>query len=62
MTAEYGQWTVDVLDTDEGARVVNIEFSHMTNDGVEQFSTNMPPEHARDLAEALVLKAEEVGS
>lgn len=55
--AEYGEWTVD---TNEEDTAVVLEFSHMGEDGVEAFTTAMPPTAALDLAQAVRAKAQEL--
>lgn len=52
---EYGHWVVD----DDG-EVVIMELSHMGDDGVEVFDTNMPPENAIALGEALIERARDL--
>lgn len=52
---EHGQWIVD----DDG-EVVFLSIAHMGDDGVEVFDTNMPPENAIALGEALIERARDL--
>lgn len=52
---EHGLWTVD----DDG-EVVMVSISHMGDDGVEAFDTNMPPQNAIELGEALIERARDL--
>lgn len=58
MSGESGQWNVDI---NEDASGVIVEFNHMGDDGVEVFTTAMPPEIAVVFAAAVLNMAIECG-